>query len=718
MSVRSFHGASRQILIWLILIALAACTAQPATIPGNPVTGTETHAVVPSATLSATAQDPEKALTDRPAELALSKPENEPPTPTAVEMQASPTPDLRLDPDDWQSWPVVPERVSERLKEVYRQGLANQNNPRAFSKIGDCQNVPNAFLGVYDRPGQYWFDENFSFLEETIQVFQGSFQRESQAVRGGFNVASVLSPLWADRQHCLKGETPLECEVRLWQPSMVIISMETWFQGRSPETYDKYLRQIVEEALAHSAVPILATKADNTEGDHSINRVIAQVAYDYDLPLWNFWLAVQPLPDHGIDWERDSDGFHITLDAWNKRSFTALQALDSVWKLLNPVSSAQAVALEASPTPEPTPALDILPGRVTPYPTSRGTEQAGSGWFDNGQVIVSLGALVDGQRQASGVLLLELQGKQQAPAVVRLTGPGIRLEGLSSSREQMLLSEDDRLFAAALDGSVITLVSENFLPASGTSAAWISETPRQEQIAYLGSGPAIFLAGPEEATEQALTASPDQPHELVPTWSKDAVAWIEVTCTNTACGFGGLRWLPQGQNTANPAIPLWEEVQQAVFSTDGVRYAFTTPGKTAGHNLYLARLDSARPRLIRKTNGYFEHLSWSPDGKTLLAIETVQSKYSGRILERKYWLFNAERLTNTLLGVKSESATHATWSGDGGTILFLGMEEQDGQNSLRIQGLEVVRRRIVYDQVMTIPWEEVFMFLERVEGLN
>ncbi len=148
-----------------------------------------------------------------------------------------------------------------------------------------------------------------------------------------------------------------------------------------------------------------------------------------------------------------------------------------------------------------------------------------------------------------------------------------------------------------------------------------------------------------------------------------------------------------------------------------MRYAFTTRGKATGHDLYLARLDSARPRLIRKSRGYFEQLAWSPDGTTLLAIETVQSKYSGMILERKYWLFNAERLTNTLIGVRSQTATHAIWSSDGKFILFLGMEEQDGQENLRLQGLEVARRRIVYDQVVPIPWDQSYTFLERVATL-
>ena len=151
------------------------------------------------------------------------------------------------------------------------------------------------------------------------------------SVRAGFNVASVLSSIWADPQVCKAGETPLDCEFRIHKPSIVLISMETGFVGRTTAVYEKYMRQIIEFAIAHGAAPILATKADNFEGDNSINLTTARLADEYDLPLWNFWRAVQPLPDHGMDMVRN-DRFHISVEAWNVRSFTGLEALDSVWR--------------------------------------------------------------------------------------------------------------------------------------------------------------------------------------------------------------------------------------------------------------------------------------------------------------------------------------------------------------------------------------------------
>jgi len=252
-----------------------------------------------------------------------------PGAPTAA-ATASPTDEVRLPPEKWQEWPVVPS-ATNRSKQIYQQGLALGSDPHAFSKIGDCQSVTAAFFGIYDQPGAYGLPSGYQQLQATIDWFKGSFGRDSQAVRGGFNVASVLSSLWADPKACKAGETPLDCEFRLHKPSLVLISMETGFEGRTAAVYEKYMRRIIEYVIARGASPILATKADNFEGDQSINLTTARLAAEYDLPLWNFWRAVQPLADHGMDMLRN-DKFHISVEAWNVRSFTGLEALDAVWK--------------------------------------------------------------------------------------------------------------------------------------------------------------------------------------------------------------------------------------------------------------------------------------------------------------------------------------------------------------------------------------------------
>ncbi len=269
-----------------------------------------------------------------------------PPTPTATKpgdiariAPYEPHTGEKLPPEQWKKWPVLP-TLSQRAREIYQRGLARGTNPRHFSKIGDCQVIRQYFLGYFDDGDQsVRLGDNYNKLKGTLENFRGSYTRVSMAVRTGFNVASVLSPINADPKVCKGGETPLACEFREWNPSIVIISMETWTSDRPTTGYEGYLRQIVDTVLARDILPILATKADNLEGDHSINAMIARVGYEYDLPVWNFWAAADPLPAHGLT----EDGFHLTNGpsfltgdnlklAWNVRNLTALQALEKVWR--------------------------------------------------------------------------------------------------------------------------------------------------------------------------------------------------------------------------------------------------------------------------------------------------------------------------------------------------------------------------------------------------
>ncbi|MBU2611978.1 MAG: hypothetical protein KJ606_13700, partial [Chloroflexi bacterium] len=262
-------------------------------------------------------------------------------TPQSV-ILAIATPDTRLPPERWQEWPVVP-TVSPRMIDIYQRGLAQGNVGAHFSKIGDCQNVASFFLSTFDIPGDYSLGEQYAYLQNTVGHFSGSWSRTSLAVRPGMNVASALSPLWSDPAVCQSGETPVACEFRVHKPTIAVISMETWWGEQPAKIYELYLRQLVENVLAQNVIPILATKADNLEGDYSINAAIARVAYDYDVPMWNFWAAVQPLPNHGVY----GDGFHLTFArnffddpkrmemAWPWRNLTALQAVDSVWRGLS-----------------------------------------------------------------------------------------------------------------------------------------------------------------------------------------------------------------------------------------------------------------------------------------------------------------------------------------------------------------------------------------------
>lgn len=318
-----------------LALILAACapaatpTPVPTDIPPTPVPAdTSTATLEPSATTTST--DTPVPPTDTPA-----------PTDTSTA-----TPDPRLSPEQWQQWPVVP-YVSPNAIAIYRRGLEQGNDPHAFAKIGDCQNIPSHFLGLFDSTTYTLPAELEASLKETITWFTGSWERDSKAVKGGYNVASVLSPLWLkDTVNCKSDETPMQCEFRLHNPSIVIISMEEWWQNKPGELYEGYMRQVLDYCIQEGVLPILATKASNLEGDHRINAAIARLAYEYDIPLWNFWAAASALPKGGLT----QDGFHLNYDiakfrklgdptnliyGWPVRNLTALQALDAVWRAIS-----------------------------------------------------------------------------------------------------------------------------------------------------------------------------------------------------------------------------------------------------------------------------------------------------------------------------------------------------------------------------------------------
>jgi hypothetical protein len=248
----------------------------------------------------------------------------------------SSTPDTRISPERWQEWPVVP-IIRPEMEAVYQRGKDLGNNPGAFSKIGDGEISTVWFLTQYDLGPDNYHLGAYADLETVIQIFTGSFSHIGLAAGRGFNTTIILGPVPDGTAECHPGEVRLDCELRTYHPSFAFVSLGT-NQVWEPEIFEAGLQMIIESLLKAGVVPILSTKADNLEGDHGINRIIAGLAYEYNLPLWNFWLAVQTLPAHGLQADRE----HLTYAysdfdnptnfqyAWPWRNLTALQSLNTV----------------------------------------------------------------------------------------------------------------------------------------------------------------------------------------------------------------------------------------------------------------------------------------------------------------------------------------------------------------------------------------------------
>ena len=658
-----------------VFVLLTGCAAPPGGLPPTEVPGDLTQAPTPTVSLAAAPTFPPAGVPMTATVLAAT------PTPWATDAAEPPLPPPGegLPPERWKEWPVVPQ-ATDRARQIYRQGQAGdaRADPHAFSKVGDCQSIKEALMGMFDQPGRYDLpskNDQDVILVDTIQYFKGSFNRDGMAVKGGFNAASLLSPMWADPTICRAGETPLECEFRVHKPAFVIISLEVWWQGRTTERYVEYMRKILDYATAHGAVPILSTKADNVEGDNSINLANAQLAYEYDLPLWNFWAAAQPLPNHGLDPVRN-DGFHISEDvAWPVRSLTALQALNSVWRGASGINTIDpglfslhsSATPAASATPAPTAAAGHIPAPVSGV---------------KGMIF----GLVDAAAKLSGVYAFDPAGG----GVTRLEAAGFSLQAVSPDGQKLLLNYGPELYLLHLDGSPPQLISNSFggsvwhgaawLPdgsklalldrRDGQDGVWLVNDPQSPRSAGGNAGgvdgPGWQRLSPAELQAGAVYPGPDAGHVY---WGEVACAQNSSTGQNT-CGYGRVF------SSALDGSPPQElaGVSNPVFAPGGAYFAYTTDNPEDKSSIFVARLDRKIDRRIELggTGSDFRVMdyAWSPDGKQLAVQVVARDTYTGRVEDTRTVVITPANWGTRELPFSRGQATQVTWSPGGGRVLL------------------------------------------------
>ncbi len=311
------------VLIWM----LSACQA------GTPVPPTQVLTLQPEPTImsSETAQAVLSPTAEPTAAVTV-----------AVEVPAEYDPAVA---DSWKDLPVIPDSLSQRVHDLYNSGKTSGLNQEAFSKAGDCETSTEYFLAPFDMSERGYRLGEYSSLETVILKYEGSFERRSLAAKSSFSVAHALSPVWADASLCKSGESPIVCEIRIHRPSIILVMFGTNDVNTSSRgQFEINLKRFLDITIANNVVPVLVTKADNLEGDGSINAIIASVAYEYQIPLLNLWRAMHEIPDSGLQ----PDQVHLTYaqpffdspenmqKGWPVRNFTTLQMLEFMNEQLGP----------------------------------------------------------------------------------------------------------------------------------------------------------------------------------------------------------------------------------------------------------------------------------------------------------------------------------------------------------------------------------------------
>jgi hypothetical protein len=453
---------------------------------------------------------------------------------------------------DWRNLPVMPE-VSRRAFEIYQDGLAQGRDPHHFSVIGDCQAIPLVFLGPYER-GELEPDASETYLWDAIRQFQGSFSRSGMAVRGGFNAASILSPLQADPHYCRSGETPLTCEYRLHNPSFVFIMLETWLDPDTIGRYEDYLRQILDYVIGKGSVPILMTKADSAEmgnGVPVINPAIVRVAIEYDVPVINFWRSAQSLENGGIDPERE--GFHLSEDGFKLKNILALRALYKTWMAVEKGDAPNAGGSSGTPT------VSVLPSETAP---SQAIGQFGVPDCDGGCIFAGTAVSRDGEVSSDGVLALNYQTGR----ITQVLGEGFDLQDASEDGQHLLVNDADNLYEIDLSNGSSRLVSGTFFSFGKQGAYWSADDSR---ILYLDRDHPI-----QTPTGDAFQIFPS---------ARDGEIYFESgACARKAeCQSGGVYRLGNDQT-----VTRMDSYSHLVFSPDGKWVAFLDPSAATKDNYF------------------------------------------------------------------------------------------------------------------------------------
>lgn len=225
--------------------------------------------------------------------------------------------------------PVVP-WIGPTVREIFLKGQALGNRADTITRVGDCATETEWFLlPVLDD--DFDFNGHDDDLLPVVEFFGGSFAHPSMAALTSMNAMRLLDP--ANTPGCRAGETLLACEYRRSKPSIALIMLGTNDIRMSDRfQYEARMRAIVEYSIAQGVIPVLTTipvqPADEffwmTVAD--ANHILADLAAEYGVPLWNYAHSLDTLPNSGVG----KDGAHITPAGYWLRNLTGLMVLKAI----------------------------------------------------------------------------------------------------------------------------------------------------------------------------------------------------------------------------------------------------------------------------------------------------------------------------------------------------------------------------------------------------
>lgn len=213
--------------------------------------------------------------------------------------------------------PVFDAATLARVRELRAQGVTRGMRADVFAKIGDSITESGSFLTDI---GHGWYDlGGYASLEPTVMYFRrtlladgsNSLTRPSSCAMGGWVASYALSgdPMSALRR-----------EMDYTRPAWAVVMYGTNdLDHVSAAEFSMTMARILDIIESYGSVPVLSTIPDRTDRADAAARVagfnnaIRALASTRHTPLMDYWAALQPLPNHGVD----TDGIHPSAYASN-----------------------------------------------------------------------------------------------------------------------------------------------------------------------------------------------------------------------------------------------------------------------------------------------------------------------------------------------------------------------------------------------------------------
>ncbi len=237
--------------------------------------------------------------------------------------------------------PIIDGETQAHLQQVAQRGAALGNRRDVFAKAGDS--ISAITSDSYTPLGQFGYNlRAYGLPAELVETWQtylapvpggNSFTRVSSSAFPGWQAKDILATAAG--------------EVAAVRPGIALVMVGT----NDASTGDAYgygekLRQIVRTYESLGVVPVLSTIPDcylnaiTRVWVDQANQVVADLADEMNVPLWNYWQALQTVPGHGISADTvhpntapaGGGDFSPTglLFGYNVRNLTALQVLSKV----------------------------------------------------------------------------------------------------------------------------------------------------------------------------------------------------------------------------------------------------------------------------------------------------------------------------------------------------------------------------------------------------